>query len=170
VAVLLEDAEAVLALEPDAGRSTIGGELDIGVVGPYPADAEHAYEVRAFLSDHRGQLLEDPVTGSLNASVAQWLLGSGRVVITDRLHGHILCTLLEIPHVVLDNSYGKISRFLDSFTRNCELVRAAVRICQARTATSRLVSAAGSSRGRSSIRSMRVSRSWTVWRRMPSRP
>lgn len=79
VAVLLEDAEAVLALEPDAGRSTAGGELDIGVVGPYPEGAEHAYEVRAFFSDHRGQLLEDPVTGSLNASVAQWLLATGRV-------------------------------------------------------------------------------------------
>lgn len=39
------------------------------------------------------------------------LLSTGRVVITDRLHGHVLCTLLSIPHVVLDNSYGKISRF-----------------------------------------------------------
>ncbi len=32
-------------------------------------------------------------------------------VITDRLHVHVLCALLGIPHVVLDNSYGKISRF-----------------------------------------------------------
>ena len=36
------------------------------------------------------------------------LLGSGRVVITDRLHGHILCSLMGIPHVTLDISYGKI--------------------------------------------------------------
>jgi pyruvyl transferase EpsO len=47
------------------------------------------------------------------------------VVITDRLHGHILCTLLGIPHVVLDNSYGKIQGFLESFTGECELVRRA---------------------------------------------
>lgn len=43
------------------------------------------------------------------------LLSSGRVVITDRLHGHILSTLLEIPHVVLDNNYGKIRSFRDAW-------------------------------------------------------
>jgi pyruvyl transferase EpsO len=44
------------------------------------------------------------------------LLSSGRVVITDRLHGHILSLLLGIPHVVLDNSYGKVSGFHDTWT------------------------------------------------------
>ncbi|MEM6606495.1 MAG: polysaccharide pyruvyl transferase family protein [Pseudomonadota bacterium] len=39
------------------------------------------------------------------------MLSQAEVVITDRLHAHILCVLLGIPHVVLDNSYGKISRF-----------------------------------------------------------
>jgi exopolysaccharide biosynthesis predicted pyruvyltransferase EpsI len=38
-------------------------------------------------------------------------LSRGRVVITDRLHAHILCTLMRIPHVVIDNSYGKLSSF-----------------------------------------------------------
>lgn len=79
VAVLLEDAEAVLALDPDAGRTSSDDSLDIGVVGFHPEGAEHAYEVRAFFSDERGRLLEDPVTGSLNASVAQWLLSARRV-------------------------------------------------------------------------------------------
>jgi predicted PhzF superfamily epimerase YddE/YHI9 len=37
-----------------------------------------AFELRVFFSDHHGGLLEDPVTGSFNASAAQWLLGSGR--------------------------------------------------------------------------------------------
>ncbi len=41
------------------------------------------------------------------------ILSSGRTVITDRLHAHILCTLLDIPHVVLDNSYRKIGNFRD---------------------------------------------------------
>jgi exopolysaccharide biosynthesis predicted pyruvyltransferase EpsI len=36
------------------------------------------------------------------------LLSSGRQAVTDRLHGHILCVLLGIPHVALDNSYGKV--------------------------------------------------------------
>jgi exopolysaccharide biosynthesis predicted pyruvyltransferase EpsI len=44
------------------------------------------------------------------------LLSSGRVVITDRLHAHILSLLLGIPHAVLDNSYGKLRRFLDAWT------------------------------------------------------
>ena len=72
VAVLLESAEAVLAVRP---RFT---ELDLGVVGPHPPGAPEAIEVRAFFSKH-GSLVEDPVTGSLNASVAEWLLRSGRV-------------------------------------------------------------------------------------------
>lgn len=44
------------------------------------------------------------------------LLSSGRVVITDRLHAHILSLLLGIPNAVLDNSYGKLRRFLDVWT------------------------------------------------------
>ena len=44
------------------------------------------------------------------------LLSRGEIVVTDRLHAHILCLLLGIPHVVLDNSYGKISTFIDAWT------------------------------------------------------
>ncbi len=43
------------------------------------------------------------------------ILSSGQVVITDRLHGHIMCCLLGIPHVVLDNSYRKIGNFRDAW-------------------------------------------------------
>lgn len=39
------------------------------------------------------------------------MLSSGYVVITDRLHAHILCSLMEVPHVFIDNSYGKLSGF-----------------------------------------------------------
>lgn len=78
VGVLLEDADAVLAVEADLSRSSGSGPVDIGVVGPHPSGTEVAFEVRAFFSDGTGTLREDPVTGSLNASLAQWLLGSGR--------------------------------------------------------------------------------------------
>ena len=71
VAVLLGSAEEVLALSPGFD------ELDLGVVGPYPEGEEAAFEVRAFFPKN-GTLVEDPVTGSLNASLAGWLLGSGR--------------------------------------------------------------------------------------------
>jgi len=76
VGVLLDSAEAVLALEPDATRHP--GHWDIGVIGPCPAEEDAAFELRAFFGSG-ASLREDPVTGSLNAAAAQWLTGSGRV-------------------------------------------------------------------------------------------
>ena len=70
-AVLLADAASVLRLRP------AGIEAPIGAVGPYPDGGEAAFEVRAFLPA-KGGVAEDPVTGSLNAALAQWLLSSGR--------------------------------------------------------------------------------------------
>jgi PhzF family phenazine biosynthesis protein len=72
LAVLLEDAERVLALRPDRL------EFDLGAVGFHPPGSEAAIEVRAF-TPVNGLAVEDPVTGSLHASVGQWLLGSGRL-------------------------------------------------------------------------------------------
>lgn len=71
-AVLLEDAEQVLALQPDP--SALEG-LDVGVVGPR-ASGDSDAEVRAFFPGNSG-LTEDPVTGSLNAALAQWLIPAG---------------------------------------------------------------------------------------------
>lgn len=44
------------------------------------------------------------------------MLSQGEVVVTDRLHAHILSLLLDIPHVLLDNSYGKVAGFADQWT------------------------------------------------------
>ncbi|MEV4563974.1 PhzF family phenazine biosynthesis protein [Nonomuraea sp. NPDC049419] len=71
IGVLLADAEQVLALRPGTVPE------DIGVVGPYPEGSECAFEVRAFFPQN-GATVEDPVTGSLNAALAQWLLRTGR--------------------------------------------------------------------------------------------
>jgi PhzF family phenazine biosynthesis protein len=71
VAVLLRDAAAVLALHPGFV------DLSLGVVGSYPRGAEASFEVRAFFPS-AGTTVEDPVTGSLNASLAGWLIASGR--------------------------------------------------------------------------------------------
>jgi len=79
--VMLGTSEQVLALKPD---STILSGLDVGVVGPRgkigvigSSDLEGiAFEVRAFFPGNNG-LAEDPVTGSLNAALAQWLIGAG---------------------------------------------------------------------------------------------
>jgi PhzF family phenazine biosynthesis protein len=72
MALLLDSPEQVLAVRPGAG------DVDLGLVGLYPPGSPHAIEVRAFFPKD-GMLIEDPVTGSLNASVAQWLTGSGRL-------------------------------------------------------------------------------------------
>ncbi|MGL4744320.1 MAG: PhzF family phenazine biosynthesis protein [Dermatophilaceae bacterium] len=76
VALLLGDADAVLALQPQF--SGLAG-LNVGVVGRW-ADGAHpdsaAVEVRAFCGAEHGAV-EDPVTGSLNAGLAQWLVPAG---------------------------------------------------------------------------------------------
>lgn len=72
VAALLPDAAAVLALKPDFGAM---GALKVGVVGPYPDGGECRYEVRAFVPGL--SVPEDPVTGSLNAGLALWLIDAG---------------------------------------------------------------------------------------------
>jgi PhzF family phenazine biosynthesis protein len=74
VALLLADAETVLALQPKAADA---GRFDaVGVIGPYPPGSEVDFEVRAF-APLEGQR-EDPVTGSLNAALGQWLISTGR--------------------------------------------------------------------------------------------
>lgn len=50
------------------------------------------------------------------------LLSRGRAVLTDRLHGHILSLLLEIPHVLLDDRYGKVRSFYETWTKGSALV------------------------------------------------
>jgi len=72
VAVLLPDVERVLEVRPGSI------DMDVGVVARHPPGGPHAIEVRAFFPKD-GLAVEDPVTGSLNASVAQWLLGTGRL-------------------------------------------------------------------------------------------
>jgi len=86
VAVLLGSAAAVLAVRrpgPDAFAAlaaaagpVTAGRLGVGLIGPHPAGGPATYEVRAFTPLLGG--VEDPVTGSLNGSLAQWLLGAGR--------------------------------------------------------------------------------------------
>ena len=71
VGVLMHSADAVLALRPGAV------DLEIGVVGPHGAGSGEAFEVRAFFPVD-GRTVEDPVTGSLNASLAGWLTSTGR--------------------------------------------------------------------------------------------
>jgi len=70
-AVMLGSAQQVLDIKPNWAALA---PLNLGVVGPHDPNFEANLEVRAFVG--RGGY-EDPVTGSLNASLAQWLMGAG---------------------------------------------------------------------------------------------
>ncbi len=48
-------------------------------------------------------------------------ISRGRAIVTDRLHVHICSLLIGRPHAVLDNSYGKIGRFMAAFSGGTEL-------------------------------------------------
>lgn len=72
-AVLLDSAATVLGLVPD--MAALQG-LNLGVIGPHEPDAPCDFEVRAFVPDLG--VPEDPVTGSLNASIGQWLIETGQ--------------------------------------------------------------------------------------------
>jgi len=71
--LLVDEAATVLALEPD--HAALKGLGKVGVVAPHAAGSECDVEVRAFAAPIG--VPEDPVTGSLNASLAQWLIGEG---------------------------------------------------------------------------------------------
>jgi PhzF family phenazine biosynthesis protein len=80
--VMLQSASQVLALKPDAAIlagldvGVVGPRGKVGVVGAHNAGDETQFEVRAFFPGNNG-MTEDPVTGSLNAALAQWLIGAG---------------------------------------------------------------------------------------------
>ncbi|KGA13120.1 hypothetical protein GM51_20560 [freshwater metagenome] len=76
VGLLLDNATSVLNLKPDASQHP--GRWDIGVIAPSDSGADTAFELRAFFTEGHEPLREDPMTGSLNASAAQWLISSGR--------------------------------------------------------------------------------------------
>jgi PhzF family phenazine biosynthesis protein len=72
IGALLTDADAVLAIRPDFAAM---GDLKLGVIGAYPSGSECQFEVRAFVPGL--SVAEDPVTGSLNAGLALWLIDTG---------------------------------------------------------------------------------------------
>ena len=72
--VLLDSAETVLGLHPDPSALAAVAD-EVGVVGPHAPGGPAAVEVRAFAPGLG--ITEDPATGSLNASIAAWLVGAG---------------------------------------------------------------------------------------------
>lgn len=115
-------------LKDDRGalrRTAIGTRL-LGLMDSANAARVRHYERQAWARVRRG--------------IAQ--LSQGRVVITDRLHGHILSTLLAIPHVALDNSYRKIGNFIDAWTGRLDILRTATSLDEAEASAAALLNEA----------------------------
>lgn len=78
---------------------------------------QKSFQKSGFLRDHVGGINSaffDALAWSrFNRGIR--ILSRGKVVITDRLHGHILSTLLGKPQILLDNHYRKIGNYLDAF-------------------------------------------------------
>jgi PhzF family phenazine biosynthesis protein len=72
--VRLATAHEVLELQPDLSRIPTAM---VGAIGGHPDGSEHAFELRTFAPGVG--VAEDPVCGSMNAAVAQWLLRTGAV-------------------------------------------------------------------------------------------
>lgn len=74
------------------------------------------------LDPNRRRLIAFDVTAGARVARGLRMLSSGKIVITDRLHAHILSMLLDIPHIAMDNNYGKISNYVHAWDEDYEKV------------------------------------------------
>lgn len=93
-----------LAEGPMPRRSLMLKAALAALSAPAPSSAQVEGRFLNLMASHR-------VTRGLN------LLCLGRKVVTDRLHGHILCTMMGKPHIALDNNYGKIGAYHDQWLK-----------------------------------------------------
>lgn len=88
-----------------------------------------------------------PLVATFEPLAARWvargvdILAQGRVVVTDKLHGHILALLLGLPHVVMDNSYGKVRATVETWTLDDPAVHWSEESRHAATVAAQLVEA-----------------------------
>ncbi|MFC3786563.1 pyruvyl transferase EpsO [Sphingopyxis italica] len=114
-------------LRTDHERAPGGADaLPAGVAADDWLEEDPAQKRRLRLSLKLGRLFNRDLMAQRAARqqrLAEWrfqrgltMLSAGELVVTDRLHAHILSLLLDIPHVLLDNSYGKVAGFADQWT------------------------------------------------------
>ena len=71
----------------------------------------------------RAQIAILDALAARRVAVGERMLSAAHFVQTDRLHGHLMCLLLGIPHDVIDNSTGKISAIIEAWTSTATLLR-----------------------------------------------
>ena len=118
LAMLREDKEKV-----DRGGTGLGGIPVEDWITESTAEVRRAKAagiVKALPSLNWNAMRFGKYDAAANNRVARGVrqLARARVVVTDRLHVHIISLLMGKPHAVLDNSYGKIARFMAAFTGN----------------------------------------------------
>lgn len=130
-------------------------ELDVTAFGAVDARvADWLEEQRPSVLERGANRLQDLASGGLSREAREErryarlamarverglrLLSQGRTVVTDRLHAHILSTLLDIPHVALDNMYGKIANYRAAWTSSYVGARVAGDAAEAVAELSRL--------------------------------
>lgn len=92
------------------------------IIPPIPPNI--SVEVSDWLYWRANKPNNDMEKSFLIASAGFQFLQRGRIVVTDRLHGHILSTLMNIPHVLIDNPpHLKLSSFYKSWTARLENTR-----------------------------------------------
>ncbi|MCW1412179.1 polysaccharide pyruvyl transferase family protein [Rhizobium sp. 1AS11] len=84
----------------------------------------------------RAQHHEDVTARRVNYGIK--LLSAGNRIVTDRLHIHIFSVLMNVPHVALDNNYGKVHGYIDAWTSATPLVQKATTPEEVLQAMSRL--------------------------------
>ncbi len=133
------DGEKITTNDPEA----VAGLKDIPASLMKPTGFTDGLEMDYFAKQRPGEVLitdwyrldlNEAVREALNAldydamsgaylSRAILLLSLGRLVITDRLHAHILCVLLGVPHILLNNALGKNWNFYETWTRGSPVCR-----------------------------------------------
>jgi exopolysaccharide biosynthesis protein PssK len=109
-------AEAAAAVDwPDSDPASAAASLDRWLRRAY---RRHSRSVIATLL---AKLYEPLARDRLQRGVR--LLQRAETVVTDRLHAHVLCLLLDIPHSVRADRFGKVNDFVATWTGDCELVQ-----------------------------------------------
>jgi pyruvyl transferase EpsO len=112
-------------------RSSVSGHLHHNMLRGIRAASRSPMGHRYFGSG-LGMMRRKISQRRLNVGMA--LISQGDILVTDRLHGHVLGLLLNKPHVVVDTGYGKIDRFVSTWTSNAPLLKCASTSAEAASA------------------------------------
>lgn len=125
--------------EERVGARDVPAAAESRVVTDWLGESRHALRLARWMTTARNALAAPSTRRAAIYDAMAWrryrrgaaTLSQGKVVVTDRLHAHIMSLLLDIPHVALDNSYGKLSGFISAWTHDYAGLRRAASMAEA---------------------------------------